>query len=135
MTRKAERIPAVLAAVKAYWEHYPDLRLGQLISNAANKVGIGVFNIEEIDLLKGLDAHRLFTSGSIWPADEIVVLFRNGFEHIEVPFNWFTPNSAQQPNFEVPVEIIDCGQTVKLGEYEVWSDTILRGLEDGFRVK
>lgn len=35
MTRDADRIPKVLAALGEYWMNNPDLRLGQIIGNAS----------------------------------------------------------------------------------------------------
>jgi uncharacterized protein YihD (DUF1040 family) len=36
MSRKAERIPKVLALIKEYWTKYPDARLAQIICNLSS---------------------------------------------------------------------------------------------------
>lgn len=40
--RNPDRIDAVLADVRAVWEKYPDMRLGQIISNAIHKASPGL---------------------------------------------------------------------------------------------
>lgn len=47
----------MLAAVRKIWEANPDLRLGQIISNAARAHGAwpDVFSVEDWDLMKGLE--------------------------------------------------------------------------------
>lgn len=47
----------MLAAVRRIWEANPDLRLGQIISNAARAHGAwpDVFSVEDGDLMKGLE--------------------------------------------------------------------------------
>ena len=63
--RDPNRIPQVLKAIGTFWEKYPDLRLGQIISNAHATWGVrndkgrlegwdpnDVFYFEDDDLLK-----------------------------------------------------------------------------------
>lgn len=50
--RDPNRIPVVLAAVQAYWEKNPDLRLGQIICNCQPMKD--PFFIEEEKLLEWL---------------------------------------------------------------------------------
>lgn len=57
--RDPERIPEVLAAVREAWLENPDLRLGQLIYNAARAKRPlppcpGLFYVEDDDLMDGL---------------------------------------------------------------------------------
>lgn len=59
--RDPARIDSVLAAVKAAWEANPDLRLGQLVYNAAGAIRYvppcpGLFYLEDADLVAGLPA-------------------------------------------------------------------------------
>jgi len=37
--------------VREYWEHHPDLRLGQIIGNCANLAGVGPYRLEDNDLV------------------------------------------------------------------------------------
>jgi uncharacterized protein YihD (DUF1040 family) len=50
--RNEERIPEVLNAIEAYWYEHPDLRLGQLIDNLADR---NTFAIEDDELMRQLD--------------------------------------------------------------------------------
>lgn len=54
--RDPARIPRMLDALRRAWERSPDLRLGQLVSNAARHHGAwpDVFSVEDDDLLRGL---------------------------------------------------------------------------------
>lgn len=60
--RDPNRIPQVLNALALYWKEHPDLRLGQIISNAqsTHRINNGladtqdVFYFEDEDLLKTL---------------------------------------------------------------------------------
>jgi len=55
--RAPARIPIVLEAVRKAWEQSPDLRLGQLISNAT-PVGHDVFSIEDDELFDRLTTDK-----------------------------------------------------------------------------
>lgn len=55
--RDPNRIPAVLEAVRIAWEENPDLRLGQLVSNAASRAGHrDSFTVEDGPLVSHLRA-------------------------------------------------------------------------------
>lgn len=61
--RDPDRIDVVLSAIRAVWSADPDLRLAQLVVNAANLAGRDVispelFSLEDDDLLAGLDAYQ-----------------------------------------------------------------------------
>lgn len=56
--RDPNRIPEVLAKIQEVWLKYPDLRLGQLIENAADwsgRSGVSIWMLEEPELVKGLE--------------------------------------------------------------------------------
>jgi len=52
--RDPDRIAPVLEELRHVWEQHPDLRLGQLVVNAARAEGLDPFNIEEDRLLNAL---------------------------------------------------------------------------------
>lgn len=59
--RDPNRIPSMLAAVEAAWRRDPDMRLGQLIGNAAWAGGwrtTDLFLIEDDQMLAGLEAFK-----------------------------------------------------------------------------
>jgi hypothetical protein len=63
LVRDPKRIDKVLADVRLIWEHYPDWRLGQLISNALPAIRTypdgapprDLFYVEDDELAAGLD--------------------------------------------------------------------------------
>lgn len=52
--RDPKRIYIVVNDIMHEWEKYPDLRLGQLISNAMNGSGVDLFYIEDEELVKAI---------------------------------------------------------------------------------
>jgi hypothetical protein len=61
--RDPTRIPHVLDELRQTWELLPDMRLGQLITNAARMSDVDISMIEETDLLNAL--HRLRAGRSV----------------------------------------------------------------------
>lgn len=58
-------------------------------------------------------------------ADRALVFFRGSLERLLVPFDWFKiPGNGMKPDFK-DAEIIDGGQTVRLGSYEASVSAIL----------
>lgn len=53
----------------------------------------------------------------------LVVLFDDYTYTGFIPFDWFEANPTAKPDFG-DIEVIDEGQTLRLGEYEVAIDTI-----------
>ncbi len=80
-------------------------------------------------------AHRanLFVGGAVVPAAKSLVLIRGDLSSLVVPFAWFVarPNGPK-PDFSA-FEVIDCGQTVRLGDYEAAADAILYEFDAEFR--
>jgi uncharacterized protein YihD (DUF1040 family) len=57
--RDPRRIPEVLESIRTAWERYPDLRLGQLITNAVIE-GTGrpdAFYVEDAEMVKLIGRH------------------------------------------------------------------------------
>lgn len=56
--RDPARIEPILDALRQVWQKCPDLRLGQIVSNAArgNAAWPDVFNVEDDEVLRGLNA-------------------------------------------------------------------------------
>ena len=52
--RDPDRIPKILSEVEKVWNKYPDLRLGQLLSNVASVFEKDLFYIEDEELIKML---------------------------------------------------------------------------------
>lgn len=64
--RNPNRIPIILAKIEEIWKANPDLRLGQLLTNAANHSGWkgndDLFFYEDNDLFKGLEKFNEYLS-------------------------------------------------------------------------
>lgn len=55
--RDPDRIPQVLKAIEKIWRVYPDMRLGQLVSNLAAWAEEEVWDIEEDVLVAEVERH------------------------------------------------------------------------------
>jgi hypothetical protein len=76
--------------------------------------------VEIAKIYTASNLRRLFVA---WQVKGTNIIFYTGHHQvITVPFEWF--KGAIQPNFD-DVEVTDYGQTVRLGEFEVGTDTIL----------
>jgi hypothetical protein len=74
-----------------------------------------------------------FIGGTSAPASRVLLLFRGDFEPLVVPYSWFKARpGGPRPDFE-DFEVIDSGQTLRLGEYEAATDAILYEFDPGFR--
>lgn len=50
--RDPNRIPVILEMIRVEWEKYPDLRLGQIISNVTYGMGCDLFHLEDGEFIK-----------------------------------------------------------------------------------
>ena len=75
---------------------------------------------------------NLFVSGYVDFTLKQVVLFRGYGVGVSVPFDMFVPDAKYSPDFE-QFELIDYGQTVKLGEYEASTRSILYKLDPEYK--
>lgn len=90
---------------------------------------------EELSEILACDARSNYIiAGQINLKDSSVLLCRGNLEVITVPWSWFREtNSVVAPEFLI-MELIDFGQTVKLGKYEVAVDTILYAFDAKYRM-
>jgi hypothetical protein len=67
--------------------------------------------------------------GAVVPAAKSLVLIRGDLTSLVVPFSWFVarPNGPK-PDF-TDFEVIDSGQTIKLGSHEAAVDAVLYELD------
>jgi hypothetical protein len=85
------------------------------------------------EVLSTPERANYFIGGTVAPASKALVLFRGNLAPVVLPSSWFkTRTGGPKPDFE-DFEVIDCGQTVRLGEYEAASDAILYDLDPEFR--
>jgi hypothetical protein len=57
MVRPPERIPKVLKTIREVWERFPDLRLGQLLTNATD-MGDILYYVEDEELVEKLERYH-----------------------------------------------------------------------------
>lgn len=91
--------------------------------------------LPEADLLDVLTADHPgdYVIGGVYDAkDEMLLLYRGHLKALTVPMSWFESNPGASPDPE-EFEPIDCGQTVRLGEYEVGTDSILYAFDAEYR--
>jgi len=66
----------------------------------------------------------LFIGGFVDTESQVLILMRSDLSQLFVPFSVFRVSDISEPNFR-RFEIIDHGQTIRLGEYETGSNFIL----------
>lgn len=100
---------------------------------APNKT-MSLLKTEELaEVLASPRRANLFVGGVVVAAAKSVLLFRGNLESLLVPFALFKPRpNGPAPNFS-DFEIVDWGQTVRLGQYEAAGDAILYELDSEFR--
>jgi hypothetical protein len=83
--------------------------------------------LEELKVLSWAAKRYLIVAGYADFLRQQLVLFRADGRSVITPFDMFKPSGTSSPNF-YELEIIDYGNTIKLGEYEADSGTILNEL-------
>ena len=84
------------------------------------------------DVLGSEHRANLFIAGAVAPAAKSLVLIRGNLDSLVVPFGVFTPRPGSKPDFS-DFEVIDSGQTIRLGAYEAAGDAVLYELDPEFR--
>jgi DNA-binding XRE family transcriptional regulator len=62
-----------------------------------------------------------------------IVLHRGNLDRVVVPLAWFANAASDAAADPLALDIIDCGQTVKLGSFEAATDAILYEFDDEYR--
>lgn len=88
--------------------------------------------LAEVLALPATDKRRLITAGYADFTLQHLVLFRGDGTSVIAPFKMFVPNLKTSPDFEA-LDIIDFGHTVKLGEYEASTRSILIDLDPEYK--
>lgn len=87
--------------------------------------GMKLLPIDELaEVLAAPYREDLFIGGALDAIDRALVLYRGNLEPLVVPLSWFSSGRGPRPD-PAKFEITDCGQTVRLGEFEAASDAIL----------
>jgi hypothetical protein len=84
-------------------------------------------------ILAGPDRQNFFIGGAVSTAFKSLVFYRGDLEPVVVPWSWFRARpSGPKPDF-AQFDVVDAGQTVKLGDYEAATDAILYEFDPDFR--
>jgi hypothetical protein len=77
------------------------------------------------EVLAAEDPEDYFVGGVVDREDHALVLYRGNFERLVLPLSWFhAQHRGTKPDFD-DFEVVDGGQTVRLGRYEAATDAIL----------
>jgi hypothetical protein len=88
---------------------------------------------ELLQVLMADNRDDLLLGGSVDEEAHAVNLVRGNLESLVVPFDWFsTPATPTNPDF-TDFEVIDCGQTLRLGAYEAATSAILYCFDAEYR--
>ena len=96
--------------------------------------GIRLLPLEEIaEIFASPESEDYFIGGIVDKENELVILYRGNVEPITLPLSWFEagPNSPQPDPDDF--EVIDFGQTIRLGNFEAGTDAILYEFDPLFR--
>jgi DNA-binding Xre family transcriptional regulator len=108
--------------------------LASLFRRIAFEVEGGFLAAEELaEVLEADNRANLLIGGFVNAAAQTITLWRGNLESLTVPFSAFEPGgSGAKPDFS-DLEVIDGGQTVRLGDYEAAVDALLYEYDPEFR--
>lgn len=118
--------------------HHVDMKeiplLSSMFRHFVFDVDDGFISAEELaEVLSAENRGDLLIGGFVNDATETVTLWRGNLRSLTVPFSIFQPSGGGlKPDFR-KFSIIDCGNTIKLGEYEAATDAILYECDPVFR--
>ncbi len=87
---------------------------------------------ELLEVLTDENRTDYFIGGLFDPEDQALILYRGDLRTQVVPMPWFHRPTGTKPNPE-DFEVIDYGQTIRLGDYEASTDAILYNFDAAYR--
>ena len=88
---------------------------------------------ELVEVLEADNRPDLFIGGSVNQATDTITFWRGDLKPLTVPFSAFEKSgTGTKPDFN-KFAVIDCGQTVQLGDYEAAVDAILYEYDPDYR--
>jgi DNA-binding Xre family transcriptional regulator len=118
--------------------HTLDMKTIPVLSSLFRRIAFSVDGgflpaVELAEVLEAGNRANLVIGGFVNDATKTITLWRGNLESLTVPFSAFeNSGNGTEPDFE-SFSVIDCGQTVKLGEYEAAVDAILYEYDSEFR--
>lgn len=89
---------------------------------------------ELADVLSAENRGDLFVGGAVNADEQVLVLYRGSFDRLAVPLTWFRRESDVEPDFD-NFAVLDYGQTIRFGPFEVSSDAILYDFDPEYRAR
>ena len=121
----------LLEPTEGLFKHSLDAMFSRVVSPDD---GLRLLPLEEIaEIFASPDCQDSFIGGTVDKEHGSVILYRGNLEPLNIPLSWFEagPNSPQPDPDDF--EIIDFGQTVRLGDFEAGTDAILYEFDSVFR--
>jgi len=108
--------------------------LTSLFRRIAFAVDGGFICAEELaEVLEADHRANLLIGGFVNNATQTITLWRGNLESLTVPFSAFEPSgNGTEPDFNA-FAVLDCGQTVQLGDYEAAVDALLYEYDPEYR--
>jgi DNA-binding Xre family transcriptional regulator len=136
LVRSVPRRPATLGL--GLFIHALEMKSIPVLSSLFRRIAFcvdgGFIPAEELaEVLNTEERANLFIGGFANDATETITFWRGNLESLTVPFSAFEKSGdGTEPAFTA-LSVIDCGQTVKLGEYEAAVDAILYEHDSEYR--
>ena len=121
----------LLEPAKGSIRHYLNAKFSQVVSPDD---GFKLLPLEEIaEIFASPESEDYFIGGIVDKENDSVILYRGNVEPITLPLSWFEagPNSPQPDPDDF--EVIDFGQTIRLGKFEAGTEAILYEFDPLFR--
>lgn len=136
LVKRAASVPSTLGL--GLFIHSLDIKSIPVLSSLFRRIAFTVDGsfIPAEELAEVLDAENCsdhLIGGFANKANKTITFWRGNLESLTVPFSSFEKSGdGTEPNFDA-FSVIDCGQTVKLGDYEAAVDAILYEFAPDFR--
>ena len=121
----------LLEPTKGSFKNYLNATFSRVVSPDD---GLRLLPLEEIaEIFASPDCEDSFIGGIVDQENDSVILYRGNIEPLKLPLSWFEAGpSSPQPDPD-DFEIIDFGQTVRLGQLEAGTEAILYEFDPLFR--
>ena len=136
LAKSVTSVPSTLGM--AVFVHSLDMKTIPVLTSMFRRIAFavdgGFIPAEELaEVLEAENRSNLLIGGFVNRATQTITLWRGNLESLTVPFSAFEKaGTGTEPDFDSFL-VIDCGQTVKLGDYEAAVDALLYEFDPEFR--